>query len=42
MFDKENAEQRTRFNELAARVTALNLYVTDEAGERIRKYGSQT
>jgi hypothetical protein len=35
IFDGENSAHRTRFNELAAQVTALELYVTDDTGLRI-------
>jgi hypothetical protein len=35
IFDEKNEEYRSRFNELSARIAMLNLYVADEAGNRI-------
>ncbi len=35
IFDEENDEYRTRFNELSAQVDSLKLYVADQAGRRI-------
>src|SRR6185436_19239506 len=35
IFDEKNEEYRTRFNELAAQVASLKLYVADESGNKI-------
>ena len=53
LFDPENAELQTRFDELSTRVNALQLYVADDTGRRLdtsevriedlsRKYDDET